>query len=748
MDFVCSFRSKQKRPDAAIYVPRARRQQDRLDACPQECTIDARQEQAQKKPTVKNSPYVPRMRRSQLGEPTKQCDNQQLDSGHCGCYEPPDGAMSHTSGFAGTEDSRAAGNSSRHKSKRKKGSGRIMDEKTGRNVVREDRKQTRSDAVVRTANVETSECGENDRDFDSSLCSDDAILSRSAKRAATDESGCASRDQSMEKSRIEGDVSTRAMDVGDDDAEFHNVVPPVDVLDQSDVQATEHPENEQLCGDPVRLPTNREVDVSCDHNYADVSEHGQCANSEQPEVDHDLCIVAEDKSGDNCAASLVEIAVLESDGRNEKSTPDEDAEEEQGAGSNSQSDVDQELCIIHEDTSGDNCAANSGEIAVLESDGRDEKSTPDGDAVIEQGAGNVAQPDVDHELRVIDEDKSMCISEVGSGTIAMLESDGRNEKSTPDEDAVVKQGAGDNEQGLDGEACSVITHEKDLTSQDDCHEENTNMSHNPPTNNCVVSVLGLTVYPESSSENVARTTERLTAHVSDSDCNVICGVSGDDCGHIVASNLSQECCASEVAIMDGKERRRNYVDDLDDGLTCDQDSETNGINVSSVTSNSESVTIETREDGRETNEETVCDEIESESKMHVQSDVEVIGSETDSKIQDENPLAGNETCGMKNDDSEGCSELRMSVDEKCNDGQLTKSEAEKKTTAQANDRAVVTSLPEHREDAVAMDTDDEEEDSWDKLFDDSGEALDPRLVEEVMYSCSHISVRTGMRLVT
>ena len=648
LDCVGSFSSKQKRPDAAIYVPRARRQQDRPDTSAPECVIDARQEQAERKPTVKSAPYVPRMRRSQPEEPSKKSETQQSDSGHCGCYdESPDVATDHAARFPGAEDSCAAGNASKHKTKRKKGNGKITDEKTGRDVVRKDRKKTRHDALgrdVRLGNVETSECGENDRDFDSSLCSGDAVQSRSAKCEATDECGCGSCDQTTEKTRVEGGVSTQAMDMGDGDSEFHSAAPALDVHGQGEDQATEHSDNESILSDSVRLPGNGEVDVSCDQNGADVpaaKEQAECKNthcsfSEQPEADHELCIMDEDKSRDNCA--------------------------------------------------------------------------------------------------------------VGSGVIAVLETDGRNEKSTPDEDVVLKQGAGSVTQGSDSELNSVITHEKDLALHRSCHEEDVNISLDLATNNCVVSVLGLTVCAESTSQNVARTKECLTTTVVDSDCYEICSDPGDYCGDIATSNLSRECSASEVAITGAKGRRRDDdVDDLDDVLKCEQDGETNGKNVGNVTGNSASVGTETCETGGEMNKETVCDEVESESKMHVQGDVAVIESETDSNVQDGHTFATNETY-MKNDndESDSCIELRVSVDDKDNDCRLTGSEVEKRKESET----VVARLPDHREDAVAMDTDDEEEDSWDKLFDDSGDALDPRLLEEVMCSCSRISVCTRTRLVT
>ena len=636
LDFVCSFRSRQKRPDAAIYVPRARRQQDRPDTSASECVIDARQEQAERKPTVKSSPNLPRMRRSQLEEPTIKPEAQQSDSGHCGCYEPPDGATSQVSSILpGAEDSHAAGNASKHKTKRKKGNGKITDEKTGRDVVRKDRKKTRHDALgrdVRPGNVETSECGENDRDFDSSLCSGDAVQARSAKCEATDESGCGSCDQTTEKTRVEGGVSTQAMDMGGGDSEFHSAAPALDVHGQGEDQATEHSDNESILSDSVRLPGNGEVDVSCDQNGADVP-----AAKEQVECENTHCSFSE------------------------------------------QPEADRELCIMDEDTSRDNCAVGSGEIAVFERDGR-------------------------------------------------------NETSTPDEDVVIEQGAGNNKQGSDNEVNSVITHEKDLALQ--CHEEDANISLDLATNNCVVSVLGLTVCAESTSQNVARTKECLTTTVVDSDCNVICSDSRDYCGDNAISNLSRECSASEVAITDAKGRRRDDdVDDLDDVLKCEQDGETNGKNVGNVTGNSASVGTETCETGGEMNKETVCDEVESESKMHVQGDVAVIESETDSNVQDGHTFATNETC-MKNDNdkSDSCIELTVSVDDKDDDGRLTGSEVEKRKESET----VVARLPDHREDAVAMDTDDEEEDSWDKLFDDSGDALDPRLLEEVMCSCSRI----------
>lgn len=630
-------------------MPRARRQQEHADmhACPPEHTAGLKQERSAKKPAIRSARHavglsVPRMRHPQMDSSAERAESQDSSGDHCtGMDEPPEGATSQTSStFSQGEDSSPAGNKAKHKTKRRKGNSKIPDEKTGRDVFRNDgKKKDEFGQVAPPGKMETKDIGGSERELHSS------------------HSRNASSSRSSDSSQPESNNVLQMADVGQQEdsklSEGHDKILAAELVGQTNVHSTKNRDDklEHILDDADQLPGNHASDGS------------------------------RDLAGSHIDADIPTRELVE------------------------------------------RTNVASGKIAISESEGKTsyKECVPEEDMVVEE----------------CDSSNTTCTEGSNSRTKEMI---------------------------LD------INCDKDQDSQCQCGERDDKVSQNLAPSmdekNIVeeTSELKLAVCLETM---LPLKTDCLTSTIGDDGCGLTCvcdGSKNSDTGDALVT-CNHEC--SDVVTGDCKGCSDEEVECLEVRLQCGNESEMkeskNDANVNSdcVLAENESVhaTSEICENESEMSELGVCDDVDkSGSKMDVQGNIGVHENETYSNVQsgnnvgeDENETSVDNIKSGKDEESETSCKVKLLLDDKVDTGPLAgpaqlqtdtlnktiKVKDEKRETKLKDMSDDIGTTPDdaddsHQEDSVAMDTEDEEDDSWDKLFDDTGEALDPKLVEEVI----------------
>ncbi|KAK2170844.1 hypothetical protein NP493_1132g00042 [Ridgeia piscesae] len=263
-------RSKPKRPDVAIYVPRGRRQQEHTNTqtCPSEHG-ESTQEKPAKKSAEKSGRHTGALSMPRLRRPQREKIGNQESAAVSSIRTdvPPEGDTSHGTLIVTGEDS--LGDAVKHKAKRKKGSSRTPDEKTGRDTVKKDGKKKRKDGLELVAppgDMKTKGSSESEI---CSLHSHDDSLSISPEYADTSllvESGHISCGTSIEE-RVQSQDALQSVDIDqlqvsatrcDGNAETMSTEPS----GQSNSAEKDDDKSHQPLVDADQLPGNRETDGS------------------------------------------------------------------------------------------------------------------------------------------------------------------------------------------------------------------------------------------------------------------------------------------------------------------------------------------------------------------------------------------------------------------------------------------------------------------------------------------------------
>ena len=661
------FRSKPKRPDVAIYVPRGRRQQEHTNTqtCPSEHG-ESTQEKPAKKSAEKSGRHTGALSMPRLRRPQREKIGNQESAAVSSIRTdvPPEGDTSHGTLIVTGEDS--LGDAVKHKAKRKKGSSRTPDEKTGRDTVKKDGKKKRKDGLELVAppgDMKTKGSSESEI---CSLHSHDDSLSISPEYADTSllvESGHISCGTSIEE-RVQSQDALQSVDI-----------------DQLQVSATRCDGNaETMSPEPSGQSNSAEKDD--DKSHQPLVDADQLPGNRETDGSHEL-------TGSHVEAAIPAVELVEC------------TDVPRSCSDQMESQLNDKSCLTDEDVCRNVDLETLGETAALENE-------------VKVSCGECMSVEDLMVEQCVTKRSNNNAKEVGLGA------------------------------KLDTEPETQQPYGGDNISQ--------NVHTTMESKNVVdaTSELKLSVCSEK-----PLTTDSLTGTISGSGCGCgapcRCGTSENSATGDALVTRDHECCTGVGEAGNGEGRCiSEESEQLEDGLNCEHenklkesDNETHSTNELAGNKVNEQAATEICKSKCEKSERSVCDDNESESNVDMQDDIDVLG-ETESNVHSGNNVSEDESVTYNiesGNENESC-QLKPSSDD-TGRVQSKPDVASKKTKKRVKVENVKTAssdigkLPDsacvsHQGDSVAMEAEDEDEDdSWDKLFDDTGEALDPKLVEEV-----------------
>ena len=642
-------------------MPRGRRQQEHANtqACPSEHISDSKQERPAKKSAEKSTRHsgalsVPRMRRPQR----EKVENQESAAvSSIRTDVPPEGDTSHGTLIVTGED---LVDVVKHKAKRKKGSSKTLDEKTGRDAVKKDGKKKRKDGLELVAPPGETKTKDSSESELHSWHSHGDSVSISPEYADTG-------------LLVESDHTPCGTTI-EDRVQSHDALQNVDI-DQVQVGAIRCDGSaETMATEPSGQINSAEV--GDDKSHQPLVDADELPGNRETDGSHDL-------PGSHTEAAIPAMELVE-------------CTDIRRCSDQIESQFNDKSCLTDEDMCRDVDLQTLDETGALENeaDVSCEECMPVEDFMVEQ-----------------------CVTE----------------RSDNDAEEVGLEAK------LDTESESQRLYSGDNVSQ---HIHTTMESKNVVD---ATSELKLSVCSE---ETLPLTTDSLTGVGSGSGCG--CGTSENSATGDDLVTRDHEFVTGDTEAGNGQESIGDETEHLEVRLNCehehklkDSDNETNSSNELTGNKITEQAATEICKNKCEKSEQSVCDDNESESNVDMQDDIDVPG-ETESNAHSGNNVSEDESVtpnieSGKDDENESCQLKPPSSD----DTGRVKSKSKRKKTKKVKVENVKTAssdigkLPDpacvsQQGDSIAMEAEDEDEDdSWDKLFDDTGEALDPKLVEEV-----------------